>query len=264
MRTCKTSIQNWINIIKEAKLPNGKKINGCITGSCMISDDFDIDAWDSTPDVDVFVYSEKEMVRAIDLLTMKYGLKYGVDEQTRTGLQEMQKDEWLMEDKRNKSMVTGTTLATIKLHTDDGVIVNVSCKHGCNSLSRVLMSFDMTCIMIGWDIRGGYKIDEREQWRELGARKDVAIPNPERVGKTDLDLVKTAYWVRQFDRVIKYNQRGIDCTKVAKWYIEEIDLVLERGNIWTSDNSEEFYQKFAMEFIETRDRISRWLKDKEE
>lgn len=257
-KTCKANIENWKAIIKEAKLPTGKKINGCITGSCMLEADFDM--WQSVPDIDVFTYTERDMIRAIDLLTMKYGLKYGTDDETIHWMQEVQKDSWLMEDKKNKSSVTGITLATIKLHTDDGVIVNISCKKGCNDLAAVLCSFDMTCIMKGYDIRGEFGMDLREQWCD----KATAVANPIRKSKVDLDLVRTAYWIRQFDRVIKYWQRGIDTRPIARWYVEEIQMVLDRGNIWTSEGSAEFYNKFAEEFVEMRERISMWLKDKED
>ena len=250
MKTCKTNIDNWVKILKTSG------IDGCITGSCLLDADFDM--WDSKPDVDLFVYSDRYMIWAIAKLMMTYGLKFGVDDSPRSMMQEEQKFKWLIEDKKNKSKVTGITLATIKLHADDGTIINVSNKAGCKNVADVINSFDMTIIMKGWDIKHGYEYDMTSQWSE----PNVAVPNKLRI--VDLDLVKTAYWVRQFDRVIKYWQRGFDTRPMARFYLNQIDQVLERGNIWTSEQSEEFYESFAKEFVEMRDKISKWLKDKEE
>ena len=250
MRTCKDNIKKWVDTLKTSD------IDGCITGSCMLDADFD--AWDSKPDVDLFVYSDRYMIWAIAKLMMTYGLKFGVDDSDRSMLQEEQKFQWLLEDKKNKSKITGVTLATIKLHAEDGTIINVSNKANCKTVADVINSFDMTIIMKGWDIKHGYMYDMTSQW----SSPQVAIPNQLR--KTDLDLVKTAYWVRQFDRVIKYWQRGFDTRPMARFYLDEIDQVLERGNIWTSEQSEEFYNTFAQEFIEMREKISKWLADKED
>lgn len=250
MRTCKDNIENWIKILKASN------IDGCITGSCLLDKDFDL--WDSKPDVDIFVYSDRYMIYAISNLMLRYGLKLGCDDTDRSRMQEEQKLQWLFDDKKNKSKVIGITLATIKLHADDGTIINVSCKSGCKTVADVVNSFDMTIIMKGWDILGEFQYDMTDQWGD----PCVAIPN--KLRKTDLDMVKTAYWIRQFDRVIKYWQRGFDTRPMARFYIAEIDKVLKRGNIWTSDSSKEFYQEFAKEFIETREKISKWLADKEE
>ena len=83
MKTCKTNIKAWVEILKTSG------IDGCITGSCMLDADFD--AWDSKPDVDLFVYSDRYMIWAIAKLMMTYGLKFGVDDSDRSRMQEEQK-----------------------------------------------------------------------------------------------------------------------------------------------------------------------------
>lgn len=251
-KTSKTNnIKNWIKILQSSN------INGCITGSCMLDADFD--CWDETPDVDLFVYSDREMIWVLAELTKTYGLKFGVDDSVRSELQEKQKFKWLLEDKKNKSKFTGGTLATIKLHDpSNGTIINVSHKANCKTVADVINSFDMTIIMKGYDIRGEFTYDMTTQWSDA----KTAIPN--KLRKTDTDLLGTAYWVRQFDRVIKYYNRGYDTRPMAQFYLDEIDAVLERGNIWTSEGSEQFFNQFAEEFKETRDRISKWLKSKED
>lgn len=247
-KTFKDNVKNWIDKLKASD------IDGCITGSCLLNADFDM--WQNKPDIDVFVYSDRYMIWAIAELMFRYGLELGIDSSEISRLQEEQKMRWLIEEKRNKSKVTNITLATIKLHDEKtGIIINVSCKGGCYSVADVVNSFDMSIIMKGWDIRGKYQYDMTGQWGSI----NVATPNPIRMAKTDLDMVQTAYWIRQFDRVIKYWERGYDTRPMAKFYIEQIDCTIARGNIWTSEASQEFYDKYFEEFIEMREKISRWL-----
>ena len=51
------------------------RINGCITGSCMLDTDFDY--WETTPDIDVFAYSPNYMIQAIEILVNSLGCKFG-------------------------------------------------------------------------------------------------------------------------------------------------------------------------------------------
>ena len=166
--------------------------------------------------------------------------------------------QWVMQGKQNKNGLTSTSLATIKMNKDDAII-NISTKYGQKSLAAVLSDFDMSIIMRGWDIKAKAGLDLRTQWTD---DPKVAVPNPMRI--VNDDMIRTAYFVRQFDRVIKYWDRGFDTRAVAKHDLKLIDNVLKSGNIWTSQASQDFYNKFAEEFIETRERIEAWLKDKED
>ena len=58
--TLREKVASAIELIKT--LP----IDGCITGSCLLPG-FDPEGWGTTPDVDVFVFGEDELVHAIDL-----------------------------------------------------------------------------------------------------------------------------------------------------------------------------------------------------
>ena len=243
-------INHWIDILK------GEDINGYITGSCLLESDFD--AWTSKPDIDIFVPSDRELIKLVTLLQYKYDFKLGAMNTDLSRRQEEKKMQWVMQGKQNKKGLTSSSLATIKVNKDE-VIVNISTKYGQKSLAAVLCDFDMSIIMRGWDIQAKAGLDLRTQWAD---DPKVAVPNPMRV--VNDDMIRTAYFVRQFDRVIKYWDRGFDTRAVAKHDLKLIDTILKGGNIWTSQASQDFYDKFAEEFIETRERIAAWLKDKED
>lgn len=239
------------------EIKKNKDINGYITGSCLLPCDFD--TWTQAPDIDIFVPNDREMVHAVDVLRYKYGFKLGEEDHNMKPEREAKKLQWLMQGKQNKKGLTSTALSTVKLHNEDGVIVNISNKYGQRCLAAVLTDFDMSIIMKGWDIQAGVGLDLTTQWSD---NPMVAIPNPLRV-VTD-DMVKTAYFVRQFDRVIKYWDRGFDTRAVAKHDLKLIEQTMNVGNIWSSEASQEFFDKFAAEFKETKKRIEDWLKDKED
>ena len=125
-------------------------------------------------------------------------------------------------------------------------------------MADVVNCFDMTLIMKGWDIPHGFMYDMTNQW----CPSNMAIPN--KLREVDEDILTTAYWVRQFDRVIKYWDRGYDTRPMARFYIQQIDEVLDQADTFTSDSYRSFFDEFAEEFIETKNRIVRWLEDKED
>nr|DAG29645.1 MAG TPA: hypothetical protein [Caudoviricetes sp.] len=223
-------------------------INGCITGSSMLSDDFD--TWDSIPDIDVFVYGESQLVHAIDYMTMKLGFVPGkYDESARAG------EEWKVQrilEGRYRKKVPINTVSLIR----DGVTVNLTHKKNQTSVIDVISNFDMTIIMLGIDIPTGYTMDLR------GPYKKTARPNPLRPVK--YELVNTSYWIRQFDRVMKYWNRGYDTRPMAKFYLDLIDKTLADGCLFKSDASQKMYDTFSNEFAEVHDKIDSWLKDKED
>ena len=66
--TLTEKIRNTIELLKDTD------INGCITGSSMIPD-VDFDEWDSVPDIDLFVYTEMQLLYASDYLVLKHGFE---------------------------------------------------------------------------------------------------------------------------------------------------------------------------------------------
>lgn len=245
-------IHDTIDMLKQTD------IYGCITGSSMIPD-VNFDEWESAPDIDVFVYYEPQLVDAMCLLMYKHGF-----EMLSAG------EEWKRDRVRTRGSHKKEILQTVKLRKGD-VIVNITYKPGKNKLTDVLSSFDMSIIMIGYDIRKKITVDLRRAWPGMVPEDElhrwststkVAVPNPLR--DQDVDMYGVAMWVRQFDRVIKYWNREFDTRPMARFYIELIDGVIERGRLFDTERSIESYDEFYDTYMPLRDKMVQWLNDKEE
>ena len=234
------------------------KVAACITGSSML--DVDFDTWDEVPDVDVFVYDEAGLVNLADMLEYRYGLCPATAGEA-----------WKLNRLRTKGMQRNSALSTVKLRTDDDVVVNVTWKKGKNTMSSVLASFDMSIIMIGYDIKHGFGQDLRTG-KSAGVFDDhdhmwsddvnVAVPNPLR--DQDVDMYGTEMWVRQFDRVIKYWNRGYDTRKMAEFYIRLITQVIDNGKLFQSEKADAAFTLFIDTYEPLRQKMIDWLEDKKE
>lgn len=246
-----SDIKDTIEMLKQTD------INGCITGSSML--DCNFDHWDSHPDIDVFVYTEPQLQYAVNLLMFKYGF-----EPMSPG------EEWKLNRVQNKGSQKNSYLSTVKLKHDE-VVINITYKQWKNNIFSVLSSFDMSIIMVGYDIRKKVMLDLRCGWDRMVPEDpenrwshdtNVAVPNPLR--DQDVDMYGAEMWVRQFDRVIKYWTRGFDTRPMAKFYIKLINEVIDKGQLFQTDKSEAAYQSFITTYEPLRDKMVEWLKDKED
>lgn len=243
-------IKHTIELLKKTD------INGCITGSSMLDCDFDL--WDSAPDIDVFVYTKPQLQYAANLLMMKYDFEPLSDG-----------EEWKLERIQNKDSHDNSYLSTIKLKRGE-VVVNITYKKYKNNIFAVLSSFDMTIIMIGFDIRKKVLLDLRCGWDDM-VREDpedrwshstnIAKPNPLR--DQDVDMYGVEMWVRQWDRVIKYWNRSFDTREMAKFYIKLINGVIDKGRLFNTNKSDAAYQAFITTYEPLRDKMVQWLTSKE-
>ena len=232
-------------------------IIGCITGSSMIPD-ANFDEWDSHPDIDIFVYYEQQLQWTVAMLLYEYGFKM-LDS----------KEDWKLSRLNTKGTDKKNFLTTLKVKRND-VIVNITYKKNRNNIVSVLASFDMSCIMIGYDIPYGWGIDMRTSDVKIFDDKNnrwssdpkVSVPNPMR--KQDADIYTTEMWVRQFDRVIKYWNRGIDTRPMARFYIDLITQTIEKGSLFTSETALANYNEFVETYEPLREKMIMWLEDKEE
>lgn len=249
--TLKEKISRAIEVLKT--LP----INGCITGSCLLPV-FEPDEWGSTPDVDVFVYGETELVRAVTIA------QYALDMTPGTGSQRSkEQEEW----KLNRLFENGVSykigITTYKFFCD-GVVINFTFKQMKNhgrwapiiSAPEVLRSFDMSILMQGYDIKQHVFYDMR------GEDVFVARPNPLR--NQDCVMWTVQKWIRQFDRVVKYYGRGYDTRPMAKFYLEMIDQCIEVGCLFDSSESNELFESMSKEFLEKRAVIADWYDEHKE
>lgn len=243
--TTKEKISSAIELVKT--LP----IDGCITGSCLLPD-FDPDGWGTQPDIDVFVFGENELVSAIEIA--RHALKMTPGAGTERSRQQ---EEWKLDRLKQAGLNYRIGITTYKFY-HDGVILNFTFKqrkfHGrwipILDTPGVLQSFDMSIVMQGYDIKHHVMYDMR-----VGDPK-VAVPNPLR--DHDCVMWTVAKWVRQFDRVVKYYNRGFDTRPMAKFYLDMIDGCIEAGCLFDSEESQEAFESFSSEFIEKRASIADW------
>lgn len=252
-KTIKEKIDKAIEVVKQ--LP----INGCITGSCLLPG-FDPDAWGTSPDIDVFVYSEDDLVRACTIAEHSLRMKPGKGTK-RSEQQERWKLGRLYENGLNRKI--GITTYTF---FSDGIMLNFTFKQSkvqgrwvnLVNAPSVLMSFDMSIVMQAYDIKSRCLFDLRPD----NVPETTAIPNPLR--SHDCMMWTVAKWVRQFDRVVKYYNRGFDTRPMAKFYLKMIDECLAAGCLFDSEESQNAYDGFSKEFVEKRAQIQEWYDNHKE
>lgn len=232
-------------------------IDGCITGSCLLPG-FDPDGWGTVPDIDVFVFGEDELVSAVTLAQHALKMVPGKGSD-RTRRQE----EWKLARLRQAGLNHKIGITTYTFWCE-GVMLNFTFKqrrfHGrwvpILDTPGVLQSFDMSIVMQGYDIKHHVTYDLRV------GDEFVAIPNPLR--DHDCVMWTVAKWVRQFDRVVKYYNRGFDTRPMARFYLDMIDECIDAGCLFDSEESQEAFESFSKEFIEKRSQIADWYEEHKE
>lgn len=227
-------------------------IDGCITGSCFLPT-FDPDGWETEPDVDVFVYNEVQLAKAITLAQYVLGMQPGKGTR-RSEQQEQWKINRFFDDGTNRRIhITTETFYC------DGVMLNFTYKEmkardkwiPCSSVESVLKSFDMSIVMQGYDIR-------THTFHDLRCSDPmVAVLNPLR--RHDCMSWTVRKWIRQFDRVIKYYNRGFDTRPIAQSYLDMIDECIGMGCLFDSEESQAAFEEFSKEFQDKRSDIEAWL-----
>ena len=238
-------------------------IEGCITGSSL-AENWDVDEAEVKPDIDIFTYSPYAMVHAIDVLEYRFGLAPGGDEMSSD-----KGEAWKAKKMRASGRGFGRDLATCKF-TDGNVVVNVSNRKGERSAMDVISRFDMSIVLQAYDIPSGSLIDMRcvqpkadlvDVIKSKGGDPMVAVPNPFR--SFDGATWEAKKWLRQWDRVIKYWNRGFDTRPMARFYSNMIKEVIDGGSLFKTETSKQAYQAFVDEFEDLGKKIDEWIKEKE-
>ena len=243
--TIREKVASAIELVKTLPL------DGCITGSCLLPG-FDPEGWGTVPDIDVFVFGEDELVRATEIA--RHALKMTPGSGTERSRRQ---EEWKLNRLRDAGLNYKIGITTYKFYCE-GVILNFTFKqrkfHGrwvpILDTPGVLQSFDMSIVMQGYDIKHHVLYDLRV------GEPNVAIPNPLR--DHDCVMWTVAKWVRQFDRVVKYYNRGFDTRPMAKFYLDMIDECIDAGCLFDSEESKEAFDSFSQEFLEKRAVIADW------
>lgn len=243
-------------IAKAMEVVKALPINGCITGSCLLPD-FDPELWGTIPDIDLFVYSENDLVKACTIAEHKLRMTPGQGTS-----RSKQQEEWKLQRLYEVGLNYKLGITTYKFFAD-GIILNITFKQSrvqnkwvpLVNAPSVLYSFDMSIIMQAYDIQSHVMFDLRPD----NVPPNVAIPNPLR--KQDCMIWTVSKWIRQFDRVVKYYSRGYDTRPMAKFYLDMIDTCIDNGCMFDSEESHQLFEDFSKEFLEAKAKISDWLEE---
>lgn len=229
-------------------------VDGCITGSCLLDDDFDM--WDTAPDIDVFAYSEASFIHMICELD-NIGYVPGGKDKKASG--EKMKRHWILTTGVNSK----APLSTIMYEDPKtGLSINVTYKKNCDSLVEVLSSFDMSIIMKGIDISTRFMLDLTTS---QGSDAKTAVPNKlKRHLYNHPSRFEVQRCLRQWDRVVKYYNRGYDTRPMAKFYLDIIHQVLEAGAAFGTEKDIISFEEMMPEFLEMDEIITSWLIEHED
>lgn len=218
-------MQEQINAAIE--LLKKQDIQGCITGSCLLD-------YFPGQDIDVFVYSET------DLNKILFYMKYNPLFQILDPLEKYKFDEYI---NKGKSSLYKIGLITIKFKYNLSVDVNIVFRKTNNNIFDVISNFDISLICKGYDIKTGKTLDLSDYNNDkVGTWNcwNKSFYNP--------DMWDCKRFMRQFERVIKYEQRGYNLESVTDKYIELVDQMLELEDIYKTEKGHEFYTKTRKEF----------------
>lgn len=240
-------------------------INGCITGSCLI--DCDKEDWQEIPDIDIFCYSVGSWADAISMLVNKYDYKFGLAEAPEYAEQE----RWKYKNTLQTGIWKQVGISTVKLYKDN-INVNFSIRKGQYRAIDIISNFDMTCICRAYDIPTKHYMDYSEVWAKEYMETiykypqdtrplDKVTPNPHKLSD-EYDMFTAQKWLRQWERIVKYWDRGFNTIEVALFYSRMLDEVIKRGNIFQSEKSQEVYDENIPAIIDVKKVIDEWIEEK--
>lgn len=216
-----------------------------ITGSCMIAHDAPISF---TPtDFDWFV-PKRNMIPIVACMLMDRGFELDGTQHSLEG--EKRKLKWSILPYNERKFSWLNSISLIK----GDMIINITHKEHCDSVLRVIDSFDMSAVMIAYDTASRKIFDGRTL---LSDDPHIAVPNVHGL-RVDFEDTTVSWWLRQDDRVRKYWDRGINTLAVSEYYEQILRETLEIGNVFDSDRSKERYEEITKDWYDQLDRIVKW------
>lgn len=234
------------------QLPEIVRKSACLTGSSLLYKDFDVESWGS--DVDIFVYNNSAFLSLITYLAYVKEWKLGETEAEEP--QNELKLSWYLADRWRWS---SWGLATMYFRHPNGIQVNISTYRNTDTAAGIISSFDMTNIMIAEDLYSGEILDMRGD--------DIAVckPNPwKRISYSSYSIKR---WLRQAERIYKYEERGFDVSPMRKFYIDLMKGGIEQASYWTKMKSTEELEEAKLlteGYKEVLNKLDRELKLDEE
>jgi hypothetical protein len=229
----KQHIDNAIEILKK------QDVNGCITGSCLLGE-FE------GQDIDLFVYDKPSFNKL--LFYMYYDSMFTILDP----LEQHKFQEYIDTD---RSSLKQLGLITIKFKYNLLVDVNIVYKEHHRTIFDVLSNFDMDIIATGYDIKTQETISLRQTTGLKGTWN-----------KWNTSFYKSDFWsikrlLRQFERVIKYTERGYDLTSVTDKYIQIVEDIISKENYYKTEKGTKFYNDTIEQFEVVLKILQAWKKD---
>lgn len=206
-------IDNCIELLKQ------QDVNGCITGSVMLD-------YFEGADIDLFMYDKSSFNKL--LFFMHYNPMFLILDK----LEQHKFDEYINDD---KSSLDSIGLITLKFKYNLSVDVNVVFKKFHKNIFDVLSNFDLDIIANGYDIKTG---------NFLSLRTTTGLEGT--WNKWNTSFYKTDFWstkrlLRQFERVVKYTERGYDLDSVTDKYISIIEEILKTDNYYKTEKGSKYF-----------------------
>lgn len=229
----KSHIEDAITILKNLE------INGCITGSCLLD-------YFEGQDVDLFVYDKSSFNKL--LFFMHYNPMFTILDP----LEQHKFDDYINND---KSSLEQLGLITIKFKYNLLVDINVIFKKFHKNCFDVLSNFDLDIITTGYDIKTGKTLSLRESTGNQGTWN-----------KWNNSFYKPDFWstkrlLRQFERVVKYTNRGYDLSSVTDKYIELVENIISTENFYKSEKGLKYFEDTIEQFEVVLKILKAWKKD---
>lgn len=205
-------------------------INGCIAGSALLGYQ---EQWEEKQDIDIFCYDKSSFNKI--LYFMYYHPMFTVLD----NLEVYKIKQYIDED---KSSLDSIGLITLKFTWNLCIPVNIVYKKFQKDIFSVLSAFDIDVISQGIDIKTGKKLSLRESSGMKGTW------NTWNTSYYKSDMWSCKRLLRQFSRTVKYSNRGYDLTEVTDKYIELVEDILSKENIYKTERGTDFYEKTQKEF----------------
>lgn len=229
----KTQIDNCIAILKK------QEVNGCITGSCLLD-------YFEGQDIDIFMYDEPSFTKL--LWFMYYNPMFTI-------LDPMELHKFEDFTNRGKSSLDSLGLITIKFKYNLCVDVNIIFKKFNKTCFDVISNFDLDIITTAYDLKTGKTISLRESTGNVGTW------NTWNSSFYDVNFWGTKRLLRQFERVVKYTQRGYDLTSVTDKYIEIVEKVVGTENIYKTEKGNKYHNDSIEQFEVVLKILKVWKRD---
>lgn len=216
----KKHIDDAIELLKK------QDINGCITGSALLD-------YFPNQDIDVFCYDKSSFNKI--LFFMHYNSMFNI-------LDPLELHKFNDYINNDKSSLENLGLITIKFKYNLLVDVNIVFKKFQKNCFDVLANFDLDLIAVGFDIKTGKTLSLRESVGAEGTwnKWNKSFYQP--------DFWSTKRLLRQFERVIKYTERGYDLTSVTDKYISIIEEIVASENVYKSEKGTKYFNDTIEQF----------------